>query len=72
MGRLWRVAVVCAAALALCSADAQVIEFESGGLRYQALTKDGLTIMVAPLPTHVREYTVLADCRYKMAASPAM
>ena len=59
MGRLWRVAVVCAAALALCSADAQVIEFESGGLRYQALTKDGLTIMVAPLPTHVREYTVL-------------
>jgi hypothetical protein len=59
MGRLWRVAVVCAAVLCLCSAHAQVIEFESGGLRYQALTKEGLTIMVAPLPTHVREYTVL-------------
>ena len=43
----------------MCCANAQVIEFESGGLRYQALTKDGLTIMVAPLPSHVREYTVL-------------
>jgi hypothetical protein len=59
MGRLWRAAAVCAVTLAFCSAHAQVIEFESGGLRYQALTKDGLTIMVAPLPTHVREYTVL-------------
>jgi hypothetical protein len=59
MGRLWRVAAVCTATLALCCANAQVIEFESGGLRYQALTKDGLTIMVAPLPSHVREYTVL-------------
>jgi hypothetical protein len=59
MGRLGRVALVCAAVLSLCSAHAQVIEFESGGLRYQALTKEGLTIMVAPLPTHVREYTVL-------------
>jgi hypothetical protein len=59
MGRLWRGAVVCTVALAWCAAHAQVIEFESGGLRYQALTKDGLTIMVASLPTHVREYTVL-------------
>ena len=32
------------------TANAQVIEFESGGLKYQALTKDGLTIMVAPFP----------------------
>src|SRR6476620_218432 len=59
MGCLWRRPAVCAVALAWCAAQAQVIEFESGGLRYQALTKDGLTIMVASLPTHVREYTVL-------------
>ncbi|MEJ7605629.1 MAG: hypothetical protein WKF37_05045 [Bryobacteraceae bacterium] len=38
---------------------AQVIEFESGGLRYQTLTKNGLTIMVAELPSHVRDYSVL-------------
>jgi hypothetical protein len=59
MGRLGRAVVVYAATLAWCVSHAQVIEFESGGLRYQALTKDGLTIMVASLPTHVREYTVL-------------
>lgn len=41
------------------SAGAQVIEFESGGLRYQTLTKGGVTVMFAPLPTHVREYTIL-------------
>jgi hypothetical protein len=59
MGRRWRSVVVCAAALTVLTANAQLIEFESGGLKYQALTKDGLTIMVAPLPSHVRQYTVL-------------
>jgi hypothetical protein len=37
----------------------QIIEFESGGLKYQTLTKNGLTIMVAVLPSHVRDYAVL-------------
>ncbi len=37
----------------------QVIEFESGGLRYQTLTRDGLTVMFAPLPTQVRNYVIL-------------
>lgn len=46
------------AALALCL-HAQIIEFESGGLKYQTLTKNGLTIMVAELPAHVRDYSVL-------------
>jgi hypothetical protein len=49
--------LVCLAAA--CSAVAQVIEFESGGLRYQTLTKNGLTIMVASLPAHVRDYSIL-------------
>jgi hypothetical protein len=40
-------------------AVAQPIEFESGGLKYQTLTKNGLTIMVASLPSHVREYSIL-------------
>ena len=44
----------------LCSiASAQVIEFESGGLIYQTLTKNGLTIMFAQLPSHIREYGVI-------------
>ncbi len=38
---------------------AQVIEFESNGLKYQTLTKNGLTIMVASLPSHVRQFTIL-------------
>ena len=38
---------------------AQVIEFESSGLRYKALTHNGVTIMVATLHTHIRDYAVL-------------
>lgn len=37
----------------------QAIEFESNGLKYQTLTRDGVTIMFAPLPAQVREYVVL-------------
>jgi len=38
---------------------AQVIEFESGGLRYKTLTRNGVTIMFASLPAQVREYSIL-------------
>ena len=38
---------------------AQTIEFESGGLKYQALTKSGLTVMVAPLNTRILGYSIL-------------
>lgn len=37
----------------------QVIEYESNGLRYQAQTKGGLTVLFAELPSHVREYAIL-------------
>ena len=48
------------AALLLCvSGFAQVIEFESGGLKYQTLTKGGITIMFAHLPSQVREYSII-------------
>jgi hypothetical protein len=46
-------------ALLACVAPAQVIEFESGGLTYQTLTKGGLTIMFALLPTHIKDYSIL-------------
>ena len=61
MERCWRsqLGFVCAMLLVPAFAFSQVIEFESGGLKYQALTKDGLTVMVAPLPSNVRSYTVV-------------
>ena len=47
--------------LLLCAtlAPAQVIEFESGGLIYQTLTRNGLTVMFAQLPALIREYSVV-------------
>lgn len=53
----WRNLVLLAAGLSL--GNAQVIDFESGGLRYKTLTKNGLTIMFAHLPTQIREYTIM-------------
>lgn len=44
-------------AAAVCSA--QVIDFESGGLHYQTLTRNGVTIMFAHLPAHIREYATI-------------
>ena len=43
---------------ALC-AFGQVIEFESNGLKYQTLTKAGITVMFASIPSHIKGYTVL-------------
>jgi hypothetical protein len=54
------IAWLCAAWLgAPAKAAAQVIRFESGGLEFQTLTKNGVTIMFAPLPIHIREYSIL-------------
>jgi hypothetical protein len=39
--------------------SAQVIEFESGGLKYKTLTHNGVTIMFAPLPLQVRDWAIL-------------
>lgn len=38
---------------------AQVIEFESNGLKYQTLTRNGVTVMFAHMPSLVREYSIL-------------
>lgn len=42
--------------LGLC--QAQIIEFESNGLKYQTLTKSGVTVMFANLPSQIKGYTV--------------
>ena len=52
------IAGICAAAL-VWTAAAQTIQFESGGLKYHALTRGGVTVMVAPLPTRILGYAIL-------------
>ncbi len=37
----------------------QVIEFESSGLKYQTLSKKGITVMFAYLPARLREYRII-------------
>ncbi len=56
MGRGWSPVIALFAAAVL---PAQVIEFESGGLKYKTLTRNGVTIMFAPMPSTVRDYTIL-------------
>ncbi len=47
------------AALCAAAAGPQVITFESGGLRYQTLSSEGVTVMFAHLPAHLHDYQVL-------------
>lgn len=51
---LWILAVA-----ALSPVRAQVIEFESNGLHYQTLTRSGVTIIVAHLPSQINEYSCI-------------
>ena len=39
--------------------SAQVIEFESNGLKYQTLTRSGVTLMFAVMPQHLHEYAII-------------
>jgi hypothetical protein len=50
---------LCAVAALSAGALAQVIQFESSGLKYQTLSKSGVTIMFAYLPAHLHEYQIL-------------
>ena len=54
-----RVRVSALGALLCVFASGQVIEFESGGLHYQTLTRRGVTVMFAHMPAHVREFSIL-------------
>src|ERR1700761_784838 len=38
---------------------AQVLDFESGGLKYKALSRNGVTVMYAALPTRVHDLSAL-------------
>jgi hypothetical protein len=51
-------------------APAQVIEFESNGLKYQTLTKSGVTIIFARMQTHLREYAIIQVAISNGSAGP--
>ena len=35
------------------------MDFESHGLNYEALTKNGITVMYAPLPPHIKDFNII-------------
>src|SRR5205823_14360929 len=72
MGLMVRWLAVCGFGLLACagSAQAQVIEFENNGLKYQTLTKSGVTVMFAPLAPHVQGYTILQTAVSNGSAGP--
>jgi hypothetical protein len=37
----------------------QIIDFESGGLKYKAMTRGGVTVMFSLLPLHIQDYAIL-------------
>ena len=41
------------------AAQAQIIDFESNGLHFKTLTKGGMTVMFAYLPSHLKEYSIV-------------
>jgi hypothetical protein len=50
----------------------QVIEFESGGLKYQTLTRNSVTVMFAHLPARVHEYTIIQVAVSNGAQAPVI
>ena len=45
--------------LAAGALGAQVLEYESGGQKYQAMTRQGLTVILTQLPNHVAGFGLL-------------
>ncbi len=51
--------IILLAVSAICSVSAQVVAFESNGLKYQTLTQGGVTLMWAPLHANLHEYRII-------------
>jgi len=58
MNRLFGACAILLTLLYHC-AHAQVIEFESNGLKYQTLTRSGVTVMFTHLGNHIHEYSII-------------
>ena len=71
MNRLPGVHALTAILLAAAQASAQqVIPFESNGLKYQALTKSGVTVMFAVMPLYVNKFAVVQVAVSNGSAGP--
>lgn len=59
------------ALLSTCAgARSQVIQFESNGLKYQTLTKRGVTVMFAHMPSHIRDFSIIQVAISNGSAGP--
>src|SRR5436309_14459697 len=58
MTRGFKLAVL-ALALSASRLPGQVIEFETNGLKYQTLTRSGVTVMFAVMPHNLHEYAAI-------------
>ena len=67
MGRLCSLLVLLFSCVA---ARAQVIEFESNGLKYLTLTRSGVTVMFAIMPNHLHEYGIIQVAVSNGSAGP--
>ena len=56
--RVFYVGLMFASLFVGCAAG-QVIDFESNGLHYQAMTRDGITVTFAKLPPRIADYSIM-------------
>ena len=54
--RVWFLLAMFACPALIC---AQVIEYETGGVKHQTLTRNGVTVMFATSQAHVRDYAMI-------------
>ncbi len=52
-------ALVMTAVLSIAGRAQAIIDFESAGLKYKAMTRGGVTVMFSLLPTHIRDYAIV-------------
>ena len=52
-------ALVLTAMLSVAARAQAIIDFESAGLKYKAMTRGGVTVMFSLLPAHIRDYAVV-------------
>jgi hypothetical protein len=52
-------ALVLTAILSVAARAQAIIDFESAGLKYKAMTRGGVTVMFSLLPTHIRDYAIV-------------
>jgi len=56
--KFWRASLL-TSVLGVAGYAQQIIDFESSGLKYKAMTRNGVTIMFSVLPTQIRNYAIL-------------